>query len=183
MTNNNKWPIILGVLIVTFVWVVLTPRLFPQTQDGDISAPYRNFSAPAFSLPNMNGEQVELQDYSGKVVLLNFWASWCPPCRVEMPAMQRVYDSYQSQAVEIIAINMTHQDSIPDVWDFIGTHELTFPILRDERGDAATLYQVRALPTTFIIDQQGLIREVVVGGPLTEAFLDAQISLLLEEVD
>lgn len=171
------------ILAITFVWVLITPELVPQVINMDIAAPHQGFLAPEFELGVMNGGEAALQDYSGKVVLLNFWASWCPPCRAEMPAIQQVYESYRSNGFEVVAINMTHQDSLPEVKAFTDTYQLTFPVLLDEAGETAFRYRVRALPTTFLIDKDGIIREVMIGGPLSETFLDAKISKLFEEAD
>jgi len=173
----------LTVLVITFVWVIITPKLVPQTINKNVAASHPGFLAPEFELGLMDGGEVALQDYSGKVVLLNFWASWCPPCRAEMPAIQEVYESYRSKGFEVVAVNMTHQDSLPDVKAFTDTYQLTFPVLLDEAGETSLQYRVRALPTTFLIDKDGIIREVMIGGPLSAAFLDAKISNLFEEGD
>jgi hypothetical protein len=116
------------VLIVTFVWVVLTPRLFPQTQDGDISAPYRNFSAPAFSLPNMNGEQVELQDLLRKGCFAKFLGEHGAHRVVRGNASDANVCTIPTnlRQVEIIAINMATSGFDTRRTEFIGTHELNF---------------------------------------------------------
>ena len=139
---------------------------------------------PAATLPDLHGNPVILPSaFRGSVVVIHFWASWCPPCRAEMPAIQQVYESYRSKGFEVVAVNMTHQDSLPEVKAFADTYQLTFPVLLDEAGETAFRYRVRALPTTFLIDKDGIIREVMIGGPLSETFLDAKISKLFEEVD
>ena len=165
------------------IWVFITPRLFISTNSDEVAAPHQGFLAPEIELALIAGGKASLQDYSGKIVLLNFWASWCPPCRSEMPAMQQVYESYRDEGLEVVAVNMTHQDSLSDVQSFLNIYQLTFPVMLDMRGESALKYQVRALPTTFLIDRAGVIREVVVGGPLTKAFLEVKIKQLLEEVN
>lgn len=120
--------------------------------------------APDFSLQDLNGNQVKLSNYKGQRVLLNFWATWCPPCRVEMPHMQNIYDQYQSEDVVILGVNMTiTEDSIEDVPTFVQEQELTFPIVLDEEGDLMQTYQVVAYPTTYVLDADGVIREKVRG--------------------
>ena len=171
------------ILAFALGWVFITPRLIPPTIFSDATAPHQGFLSPEFELEMLDGENGALQDFSGKVVLLNFWASWCPPCRSEMPAVQRVYETYQADGFEVVAVNMAHQDSLPDVQSFLDVYGLTFPVLLDQTGETAAKYQVRALPTTFLIDRQGVIREVLIGGPLSEAFLTAKVEGLLEEVD
>ena len=170
-------------ITLSLIWVFVTPRLVTSTISNDVAAPHQGFVAPKIELALIDGGKGSLQDYSGKVILLNFWASWCPPCRSEMPAMQQVYESYQDEGLEVVAVNMAHQDSLSDVQSFMNTYQLTFPVMLDMRGETALEYQVRALPTTFLIDREGVIMEVIVGGPLTKAFLEAKIKQLLEEVN
>lgn len=123
-----------------------------------------NNEAPDFELTTLAGETVKLSDYRGKTVMLNFWASWCPPCRVEMPHMETYYQAYKEEAnVEILAVNMTtlergSQDKVPE---FVEKHNLTFPILMDENGDVMDLYKVMVYPTTYIINPEGVITDKV----------------------
>ena len=119
--------------------------------------------APDFELTTLTGETVSLSDYKGKTVILNFWASWCPPCRVEMPYMENYYEENKdSENVEILAVNMTKKergggDKIEKVEGFVDELKLTFPVLLDEAGEVMKLYQVMAYPTTYIINPEGII--------------------------
>ena len=97
-----------------------------------------------------------------------------------MPAMQRAFLDYQDAGVIIIAVNSTSQDSLSAVEDFIGQYGITFPILLDKEGDAMDSYQISSLPTTYFIDRSGIIREVVIGGPMSEALLRTRIEQLLK---
>ncbi|WP_172373668.1 peroxiredoxin family protein [Sporosarcina jiandibaonis] len=130
----------------------------------------KNKLAPDFKLTTLTGETVSLSDYKGKTVILNFWASWCPPCRVEMPYMENYYEENKdSENVEILAVNMTKTergggDKIGKVQGFVDELELTFPILLDEAGDVMKLYQVMAYPTTYIINPDGIITDVEIRG-------------------
>src|SRR5690625_3326828 len=123
-----------------------------------------NNEAPDFELKNLKGETVKLSDYRGKTVMLNFWASWCPPCRVEMPHMETYYQDYKDEDnVEILAVNMTtlergSQDKVPE---FVSKHNLTFPVLLDEKGVVKDLYKVMVYPTTYIINPEGIITDRV----------------------
>lgn len=118
--------------------------------------------APDFELKTLDGESVRLSDYKGQMVMLNFWASWCPPCRVEMPHMETYYQEYKEEDnIEILAVNMTtlergSQDKVPD---FVDKHGLTFPILMDEDGDIKDLYKVMVYPTTYILNEEGMITD------------------------
>lgn len=120
--------------------------------------------APDFTLANLEGHSMKLSDYRGKRVLLNFWATCCPPCQVEMPHMQKFYEDYQQQDVVILGVNMTsierHQD---DTQNFVSKGQFTFPILLDPEGDVMQTYQVTAYPTTYLLDSSGVIKDKFVG--------------------
>ncbi len=119
--------------------------------------------APDFQLLNLDGEEVRLSDYLGKKVILNFWATWCPPCRAEMPHMEKVYKKNQDDVV-ILAVNLTHTEkSTGDVQDFVKDYKLTFPIAMDTKGEVTGEYQVFAYPTSLMIDSQGVIHEIYRG--------------------
>lgn len=98
-----------------------------------------------------------------------------------MPAMQKAYEAYQDQGFVILAVNATNQDSRQDAVDFAGQYGLTFPILLDTSGEVSSLYQLRSLPTSFFIDRHGVIQEVVIGGPMSEALLRTRVQQLMEE--
>lgn len=125
-----------------------------------------NEFAPDFELENLAGEKVKLSDYKGKKVILNFWATWCPPCRVEMPYMQNYYEEYKDLAnVEILAVNMTkieRGDKLENIKEFVNDNELTFPILLDKDGEIMDLYRVRAYPTTYILNTEGMVTDRIV---------------------
>lgn len=120
--------------------------------------------APDFELAMLDGGTARLSDYRGKTVVLNFWASWCPPCRIEMPYMENYYKEYKDKEnVEILAVNMTELErgSSEKVNDFVDEHQLTFPILLDEMSAAMNLYKVMIYPTTYIINADGIITDKV----------------------
>ena len=122
-----------------------------------------------------------LSDHRGQAVLINFWASWCPPCKAEMPAMEATFQDYQDQGFTILAINVTNQDSASAAERFSKGNSLTFPILYDFDGTAARSYNVHSMPTSFFVDPDGIIREVVIGGPMSEALLRTRIENILPE--
>lgn len=124
-----------------------------------------------FTLMTLHDEVLSLSSFEGKRVMLNFWATWCGPCREEMPHMQKAYEQHSDAA--IIAVNMTDQDyGKARVQSFVEEYRLTFPVVLDEAGDVAKLYGVIAVPTTIFIDEQGRITDRV-SGPLTTAQIDA----------
>jgi cytochrome c biogenesis protein CcmG, thiol:disulfide interchange protein DsbE len=168
------------VLALSGAWIALSAPGPGETTGGQIPAPRQGFLAPDFTLEDLAGNPVQLSALRGQPVLLNFWASWCPPCKEEMPAMQRVHSEYAGQGFMILAVNTTYQDSESEARRFLQQGGLTFPVVFDRTGEASRLYETRALPTSFFIDADGIIREVVVGGPMSEALLRAQAERLLK---
>ena len=112
--------------------------------------------APNFELATLEGEVVSLSDYQGGPVMINFWATWCPPCRAEMPDMEQLY---QDTAIEILAVNLTQtEESEKQVREFVNEYELTFPILMDMDIDVAMLYQIQSIPTSIFLDAERTIQ-------------------------
>lgn len=120
--------------------------------------------APAFSLQTLTGETVALEDYRGKKILLNFWATWCPPCKEEMPDMQKFYEEYKDADFIILAVNVTTTEkNIENITSFVQDYQLTFPIILDEKGEVAHQYELLSYPTSYFIDSDGIIRNKIVG--------------------
>jgi len=117
--------------------------------------------APDFALKDLQGNQVVLRDLRGSVVFLNFWATWCPPCRVEMPSMERLYQQLKDKGLVMLAVDMQENEKL--VKAFMGDFSLSFPALLDRDGDISFFYGVRGLPTTYIIDHEGRIIGKAVG--------------------
>lgn len=178
--NTRIWLSAL-VLIAGAAWIWVSQATPGDTTAGKIPLPRQGFLAPDFSLQTADGQSIRLSDLRGRPVLVNLWTSWCPPCRQEMPAMQQAYADFHDQGFEILAVNATNQDSLPDAQQFAADLSLTFPILLDTQGEVSQLYQLRSLPTSFFIDREGVIREVVIGGPMSEALLRIRIQEMLEE--
>lgn len=119
-------------------------------------------AAPALQAQDLAGQPRTLADYRGKVVLLNFWASWCPPCRREMPSMERLRLAMQGRPLEIVALDSA--EPLEEVQGFLATLQLGFPILLDPEGVNTRRWKVYALPTTFLLDAEGRIRYALKGG-------------------
>jgi peroxiredoxin len=111
--------------------------------------------APDFTVPGLTGGPLRLADFRGRVVLLNFWATWCPPCREEMPSMERLYQRYRERGFTILALSVDR--NVAAIPGFVDGFRLTFPIGLDPESTVATLYRVRALPTTVVIDRAGQV--------------------------
>lgn len=127
--------------------------------------------APNFELKTIDGKSVSLSDYKGKKVILNFWATWCPPCKAEMPHMQQFYESKKDRNIEILAVNLTSMDKgLESVKTFKQDYGITFQIPLDEDGNAGIKYQAFTIPTSYIIDSKGIIRNKIVG-PMDEEMM------------
>jgi len=181
--NRKNWIFLMAAFFVLGVgWIFLSRVPAAATTDGaPPPSPREGFSAPDFTLDLLGGGQVTLSDLRGQVVMINIWASWCPPCREEMPAIQNVYDAYKNQGLVMLGVNTTYQDSEGEAATFVDEFSLTFPVPLDRHGKVSNLYQLRGLPSTYFVDRQGVIRSVVVGGPMSESWIRAEVNKLVEE--
>jgi peroxiredoxin len=154
--------VLVGLLVIAAVWVVAGRSAEPALPPvGEMSRP-----APEFDLPALNGGgTIKLSNYRGKVVLVNFWGTWCEPCKEETPALQAAYQDLQKQGLEIIGINLYSQETGGDkaVRDFLAPYRVSYPIALDTRGDIARAFQISPIPTSYFIDPSGNIRFVKVG--------------------
>jgi len=121
----------------------------------------KSFAAPDFTLESDDGKHYRLADYHGKVVMINFWATWCPPCRREMPSMERMWKKIKGKGIQVFAINVG--EDADTIFEFRGSYPVTFPILMDKDGRIVKQYPVTGLPTTYIIDPQGQVVYRAVG--------------------
>jgi peroxiredoxin len=142
MKTKFSWLLLFAIITAQPVWAEKTLK----AQDGRL--------APAFTLPGVDGAQHALADYRGKFVLINFWAVWCPPCRKEMPSMQRLYDMRKGDDFELLAVHIG--PNLAKASEFAQKHGLSFPVLVDA-DMALTAWKLRGLPTTFLLDPQGKI--------------------------
>ncbi len=162
------------VLFVGLAWIGLTVRLFPNTAENT-PAPRPGFLAPDFELSDLQGTAVRLSQLRGQIVLINFWATWCPPCQAEMPALQAIYEEYQSNGFIILGINTTSSEVVSTIPDFVAAHGLTFPILLDPQDKATSAYQITGMPTSFLVGRDGIIQQAIVG-PINESVLRSWLS-------
>lgn len=129
--------------------------------DAGIRVPGNKTDPIDFTLPLLNGTNQKLSDLKGKVVFLNFWATWCPPCRREMPSMETLYQRFKGQGLEMLAVDC--QEDSGGVSAFMRRNRLTFPAVLDKSGAVSGNYGIEAIPTTYIIDRSGKIILKVVG--------------------
>jgi peroxiredoxin len=119
------------------------------------------FAAPDFSLTGEDGKTYHLADYRGQVVVINFWATWCPPCRREMPSMQRMWSKIKGKGVVVLAVNVGENADI--IFEFLGQYPVSFPIPMDLEGKVVKRYPVTGLPTTYIVNPEGMVTHRAVG--------------------
>lgn len=184
-SRKTRWEILMLLsLALGFLWTV--GSRVPSAVGAPLSSspsPREGFLAPDFTLDTLDGNVVTLSELRGKVVVVNFWTTWCPPCRAETPALETSYEQYKDSGVIILGVNLTNQDVIGEVESFVEEFGLTYPILLDRDGTVgSTLYQIKGLPSTFFVNRQGIIRTLLVGGPMSEAFIRSKIEALLQEV-
>jgi thiol-disulfide isomerase/thioredoxin len=144
--------------------------------DNQLFAPEINALAPPFVGQTLTGESVRLADLRGKPVVINFWATWCEPCRVEMPDLQRVYDQYQNQGLRILAVNLG--ESRTDVAKWAQDFGLTFDVILDEDQRIGGLYYLRGQPSTYVVSPDGVITHIILG-PTSESALSTALKPFL----
>ncbi len=168
--------VILAVLIGAVVFSLVTNAQKDNTiyKVGD--------EAPDFKLQQINTnnelETIQLSDYEGKGVMLNFWATFCAPCEAEMPYMEKLYPEYKDRGIEIIAVSLDANQLVVD--RFVDKHNLTFPIPHDTKSQVTDLYKIGPIPTTYFIDPEGIIVEKIEGA-LTLERLEGYFQEILPE--
>lgn len=137
------------------------PGLDEAVRELDLIRPSRPKRAEDFTVALVRGETLKLREQRGKAVMVNFWATWCPPCREEMPAMERLYRRHQKRGFVLLAVSVDTDASL--VTPFLEQHKLTFPVALDAKMDLANTYGVRALPASFLIDRDGYLAALALG--------------------
>lgn len=154
MKSNYLIPIILGI----FLSIFMTGQLFAGGHKEGIEVGNK---APDFEIETLSGEKVNLSDYKGKPVMLNFWATWCPPCRVEIPDMQKFHEKHE---VEVLAVNLLDTEMKKGhVQQFVDEFGMTFTVGLDGDGAVSNKYRINPIPTTYMIDSEGIIRHKSLG--------------------
>ena len=174
-STMKKWliPLLLlaAMVYIMFDFVNTTQKVEPIEKG-------RTIQAADFSLPTLTGEEQSLASEKGKVVIINFWASWCNPCNIEAPHLQSYYEKHQAD-VEILAVNVTAKDNKAAAQKFVDQYGLTFPILLDQTGDVSTMYGAFTIPTTIILNRNGEIKQEI-AGPLEEDQLEQLIQPIID---
>jgi peroxiredoxin len=164
MSEKRKLILIFFVLIGSISLFSLYFIFFERDRPGERVEvrPQGAVAAQDFGLPNLRGDYVRLSDYRGKVVFLNIWATWCPPCREEMPSMEALYRKLKGRNFEMFAVSVD-RDGEKVVRPFAAKHGLTFPVLLDPDNKTYRLYGLTGVPETFIVDKSGVIIHKIIG--------------------
>ena len=155
------------VLLIVLIIVGVGTIVLLQTKDSSFNIAGKPLlkkgePAPNFTLPDLDGKMVSLTDYKGKVVLLNIWATWCPPCVEEMPSMEKLHQALKNESFEILAVSIDSTGS-QVVAPFMKKHKLSFHTLTDTKGTIKNLFQTTGVPESLIIDKNGNIVEKIIG--------------------
>jgi len=132
-----------------------------------------------FTLPTLDGGSVTLADLRGQPVVVNFWASWCQPCRQEMTELTRIYAAHKADGLVVLGVNLASQDTLSEVREFVQQVGVSFPVLLDESNTAESRYHLRGIPGSIFVDRSGLVRRVqigVMGGQQVDAFVGEILS-------
>jgi peroxiredoxin len=143
------------------------------TDDEQEVAPEINAYAPSFELQTINGSTLDLKSLRGLPVLINFWATWCEPCKVEMPDLQAIYEAYKDRGLRIVAINLG--ESPETAYSWVQQMNLSFDVVLDPTAKIATLYQLRGQPSTYVVSPGGIISQIFFG-PISNTALEAALA-------
>jgi len=179
MTNRQQWTLVSGIVTTVVFGVALAIRLRPQLELVEVGS-----TAPAFHATDLRtGRPAALADYRGKVILVNVWATWCPPCRIEMPSMERLHKKLAGTDFRIVAVSVdgdpfyaAAEEGPGKVMAFVNEMGLTFDILHDPTGAIRSAYQLTGVPESFLVDRDGVIVKKVIGaaqwdGPVNETII------------
>lgn len=141
--------------------------------------PEVGYQAPHFSLTGLNNQVYRVEGKRDKPVIVNFWASWCGPCKMEAPDLQKFYEKYGKE-IDLYGVNVTSNDNPETAMEFVQKYKLTFPIPMDVTGTVSDRYKIMAFPTTYLIDQQGVVRKKMIG-MIDAATLEKELKAILAE--
>lgn len=157
----KKRRLVIRTVVLTILLAAIGYTIYANIAGGSAGIPRAGDMAPDFVLRDLDGKEYRLSDYRGKGVFLNFWGTYCEPCKDEMPAMDRQYQIYRDRGVEILAVNVGESEIA--IQKFIDQYDLSFPVVIDETGDVQKAYGIYPLPATFLIDSEGKIVDYIEG--------------------
>ncbi len=173
--SRAQWNILIAVILVAgFAWTAAS-RVSSSAQATRDSG---RRATPDFTLDTLDGGRFTLSAQAGKPVIVNFWATWCPPCRAELPAFEEVYRGYHDKGLIVVGVDVAESPEV--VAQYVQQVGLTFPIALDASGEVTELYHIQGMPTTLFVGRDGKIKDMVIGGPLTRAAIESKISELMK---
>lgn len=176
MTSSNRTQLLIGAVALisgAIALVVLAGLPDRAARSGNSVAPEIGALAPLFASTTITGERIDLADLHGKPVIINFWATWCQPCLVEMPELEMLYQQHHQGGLHILAINLGEAPEVIEEWD--RAMGLSFDLVLDEDGHIAALYRLRGQPSTYLITPEGTIDDIFYG-PTTQDPLRAALA-------
>ncbi len=168
----NKVTMIIPLLVLTLVLL-----LAGCSAGGASSGPRVAKPAPDFQLQSLDGQVVSLSDLQGEPVLINFWATWCPSCRGQMPYLEQIYQEWSDRGLVLLAVNIGESPS--QVRNFMQRYNLSLPVLLDTTQAVAQKYNITGIPTTFFIDKNGIIQDKVVGAFPNKESIERYLSKIM----
>lgn len=179
---KRNGPVMIIALLLVVLAIVQTAALRNSSQASAASAGKvvemaRNKPVPSFTLKGLDGQTYQVGGPRDKPLMINFWASWCGPCHEEAPDLKQVYERYKDK-FDLYAVNVTKGDRVEDVRGFVNRYGVSFPVLLDDQGKTAEMYRILFVPTSFLIDKQGVLRDVIHVLPHDQ--LEKRIQMLIE---
>jgi peroxiredoxin len=167
--NKRDYVIAAGGVVGAILLIMLVWAMGGDSGSGAPAVPQSNRPAPEFTLPTPDGGEVRLSDYRGSIVLINFWGSWCEPCRNELPELQTAYEQLRDQGFVVIGIDLFDNEfdeagtryTREDIQQFVEQQGLTYPIALDVQGEVSNAYRIFPIPTSYFVDREGTIRYVI----------------------
>jgi thiol-disulfide isomerase/thioredoxin len=172
--SRAQWNVLIVVILAAGIAWTAASRITAGTSDRFAG----RRATPDFSLDTLAGAKFKLSDQIGQPVVVNFWATWCPPCRAEFPALEQVYRNHRAKGLIVVGVNVAEAPNV--VARFVAESGATFPIALDVSGETTELFRIQGMPTTFFIGRDGKIKDTIIGGPLGEAAIEAQVAELLK---
>lgn len=157
--NPRQWKILIGTGVLLIVLAILS--FIDQNKIGSDKIPEIGKPIANLSLTSLDGKEVEISDFHGKVILINSWATWCPPCEAEMPSLEKFYRENKAQGFEILAINAGEPKEI--ITKFKNNNLITFPIFVDPDGSILESFGITNLPTTIVVNREGIVEYIHIG--------------------
>ena len=171
--SRTRWTVLIAVIFVAGIAWTAASRV---TTDQATRTSGRR-GTPDFALATLDGGTFRLSAQVGQPVVVNFWATWCPPCRAELPAFEEVYKNNRDKGLIVVGVDVGEAPEV--IAEYIKQTALTFPIALDTSGEVTELFRIQGMPTTFFVGRDGKIKDTVIGGPQTKAAIESKVAELL----